>query len=257
MWGRVRTGANGPACRYCESVLTDAVVLAGGRSSRLGGAPKQALLYKGETLVGLTVRAVDPARRTVIVGPAGVAGPAAGPAGAVGGADSHPPLPGAVAVTREDPPFSGPASAIAAGLRCLDAAAGPEPADAVIVVACDMPDVARAITVLRAALPLDAGADGLVAVDETGHEQPLVAIYRASALRAAVRAFEDGDAFQGLSVRAFLAALRLVPVAVPAGSTADIDTPADADAFGIALTAVSGHPPRPGTHQRRDHDDTR
>jgi molybdopterin-guanine dinucleotide biosynthesis protein A len=208
-------------------VLTDAVVLAGGRSSRLGGAPKQALLYSGESLVERTVRAVGSARRTVVVG----------------FALPRSPFPESVVSTRETPPFSGPASAIAAGLRCLDAAAGHDAADIVVVVACDMPNVSQALAVLHAALPLDAGADGLVAIDEGGHEQPLVAVYRASALRAAVRAFEDGDALAGLSVRAFIAAMRLLPVPVPPQSTADVDTSADAAAFGIALTAPLRHPP--------------
>ncbi|WP_043436145.1 NTP transferase domain-containing protein, partial [Arthrobacter sp. I3] len=75
----------------------DAIILAGGRSSRLGGVPKSGLIYDGATLLERSLRAAGAARRTVVVGP--------DPGG----------LPGGVLTCREEPPFAGPAAAIAAG----------------------------------------------------------------------------------------------------------------------------------------------
>ena len=81
----------------------DAIILAGGRSSRLGGVPKSGLIYDGATLLERSLRAAGAARRTVVVGP--------DPGG----------LPGGVLTCREEPPFAGPAAAIAAGLAALAA----------------------------------------------------------------------------------------------------------------------------------------
>jgi CTP:molybdopterin cytidylyltransferase MocA len=99
-------------------MLLDAIVLAGGRSSRLFGVPKSALLWRGSTLLQNTVDAVldAGARRVVVVGPgASVADGAAG-----GLADGDGPA-ARIMFAREDPPFGGPAAAIAAGLSALGA----------------------------------------------------------------------------------------------------------------------------------------
>uniref|UniRef100_UPI0039EF6021 molybdenum cofactor guanylyltransferase n=1 Tax=Sinomonas sp. G460-2 TaxID=3393464 RepID=UPI0039EF6021 len=47
----------------------DAIVLAGGRSSRLGGYPKPRLVYEGVTLLDRALGAVSAARRVAVVGP--------------------------------------------------------------------------------------------------------------------------------------------------------------------------------------------
>ncbi|MGO4494169.1 molybdenum cofactor guanylyltransferase, partial [Arthrobacter sp. 2YAF22_2] len=47
----------------------DAVILAGGRSSRLGGVPKAQLRVDGATLLERSLQAASGARRTVVVGP--------------------------------------------------------------------------------------------------------------------------------------------------------------------------------------------
>ncbi|XVV06848.1 molybdenum cofactor guanylyltransferase [Actinosynnema sp. CA-248983] len=62
----------------------DAVVLAGGRGSRLGGVDKAAVEVGGRTLLDHALDAVRGARRTVVVGP-------------------EKPVPGVV-WTREEPP---------------------------------------------------------------------------------------------------------------------------------------------------------
>jgi molybdopterin-guanine dinucleotide biosynthesis protein A len=200
-------------------VLIDALVLAGGRSARLGGFSKAALQYRGSSLLARTVDAVGGARGTVVVGSVP--------------SDIH--LPASVAVTREQPPFSGPAAAIGAGLAALDALASDEPAEVLVVVACDMPNVDGAMRALWASLPLGHSADGIIALDATGHHQPLVAMYRANALRGAVDSFRGSGTLDGLSVRALVAGLHLVAVPVPEGSTDDVDTPEDAARAGIEI----------------------
>jgi molybdopterin-guanine dinucleotide biosynthesis protein A len=199
-------------------MIVDAVVLAGGRSSRLGTEPKAGLVVEGRTLLARTVDAATVARRTVVVG-------------------DEPqsqrllptPLRLSVLHTRETPEFGGPAAGLAAGLVAL-AAASPTPSEFVLVLACDMPRVATAVPVLLAAA--GSARDGAIAVDSAGSTQFLTGVYRTGSLDSAVRLHESE--LTNLSMRALLRELELVPVAVPAGSTDDIDTWSDAARYGIA-----------------------
>lgn len=176
-----------------------AVVLAGGRSSRLGGRPKAGLRQGGRTLVELTLDAVRGAAGIVVVGPPELA------------------VPAGVLRAREDPPFSGPAAGIAAGLRALQAL--PE-APWTLVLACDMPEVARAVPLLLEAARSVPGTDGHVGVPPDGRRQPLAALYRSEALRAAYAGQDPADR----SVFSFLRHLRLHDVTVAEDATADVDT---------------------------------
>ncbi|WP_087872195.1 molybdenum cofactor guanylyltransferase [Arthrobacter globiformis] len=191
----------------------DAIILAGGRSSRLGGSPKSALMFDGATLLERSLAAAAGARHTVVVGPA-VAG-----------------LPPGVLTSREDPPFAGPAAAIAAGLAALR---GAGPADKVLVLACDMPGVGAAVRALREALP-GSGADGVMAASADGRLQPLVGFYGTAVLERAVQEAAARNALVHGSVFALLASLDVQAVAVPAGSTDDVDTWDDAAALGVAV----------------------
>ncbi len=195
-------------------MIFDAVVLAGGRSSRLGGHPKSELIFEGATLLQRTLDAVRDARQIVIVGEA-----------------PSTELSPTTILTRETPRLGGPAAAIAAG---LDAMTGPA-AEWVVVLACDMPFSARAVPVLVE----KAGGDGVLALDADGREQYLLACYRRAALRDAVAA--NAGSLVGLPVRALISGLSLTGVTVPAGSATDIDTPADAAAFEIAIKAGAHH----------------
>lgn len=202
----------------------DAVILAGGRSSRLGGVPKAQLAVDGATLLELTLAAVRGALRAVVVGPQ------------LGG------LPPEVLGCREDPPFAGPAAAIAAGLSALAGAgeqAGNSPAALTLVLACDMPRVAAAVSTLLAAgeegnTGVPAGGDGVMAVSSDGRTQPLVGLYRTAALQRAVDDAARRNALEGGSVFALLASLELRKVPVPPGSTDDVDTWDDASALGVS-----------------------
>jgi molybdopterin-guanine dinucleotide biosynthesis protein A len=189
-------------------MIFDAVVLAGGKSSRLGGHPKSELRFETETLLQRTLTAVQDARQVVIVGEPGTAA-----------------LSPTTIVTRESPVFGGPAAAIAAGL----AAATGEPAVWVVVLACDMPSVARAVPLLLDRVFDGFNRDGVLAEDNG--QQLLLACYRRAALEVAIAAHAGSIA--GMSVRDLVRGLSTAAVPVPAGSSADVDTWADAAAYGI------------------------
>ena len=201
-------------------MLLDAIVLAGGRSSRLGSVAKGELVYEQQTLLRRTVAAVSTASRTVVVGE--VAGAAA---------------PDGVLVTREDPPFGGPVAGIAAGLATL-AEAARVPSEYTVVLACDMPHIARATAGLLGALRPHDDADGAIAVDHEGRLQPLAAVYRTAALADAVERARQTGRLHGLPVFRLIDGMNLTPVAVPRGSTDDIDTWEDAAAFGIGAPSA-------------------
>ena len=185
----------------------DAIVLAGGRSKRLGGADKSAFLLDGTTLLERACAAVAGAERIVIVGT--VDDPPSG-----------------VEVVLENPPFGGPAAGIGAGLAALGSAAS----EFVAVLACDVPHAAAAFSALHTEAARGFEADALVAVDDAGRRQTLLGIYRASSLRGAV---DKAGSLDGLSVRSLLAGLTIVEVAVPQGSTLDVDTWHDVEELGI------------------------
>ncbi|MGV2952419.1 NTP transferase domain-containing protein [Glutamicibacter sp. AGC46] len=180
----------------------NALVLAGGRGSRLGGEGKAEIELHGQRLVDRVVAAARTtgALRVVVVGPDS--------AGAK--ADS---------VLREDPPFAGPLAGIAAGLAELAASAGSE---WTMVLACDLH---RPVAVATALIN-DFGqraADGLLLVDAQGHTQWLAGIYRTSAL-ASVCA-ELGGNLVNAPVRRALNQLQLARVPVDDETSSDIDTP--------------------------------
>lgn len=212
-----------------NSLAFDALILAGGRSSRLGGVPKQSLVFRGQTLLERAVAAAAGARLTVVVGDAGV------PPG--DGGESLPPSirPGNLLACREEPPFAGPAAAIAAGLDTLAGNGGGAPYT--LVLACDMPLASQAVAVLRdALLESDAGAgtDAVVACSDDGRMQPLAGFYCTAELKRSCAELASRNALVNGPVRALLASLDVQLVTVPAGSTADVDTWDDAAALGVA-----------------------
>lgn len=176
----------------------DAIVLAGGMARRLGGVPKHTVEVQGRTLLERTLDAVAEARRVVVVGD-----------------DSLKPLVGHAIVVREDPPLSGPAAGIGAGLACVTA-------ERVVVLACDHPFVSDAIAPLLAA----SAGDGNIAVDADGRRQNLLFSARSEALRAAVARHE---ALADLAVHTLLEPLDLAEISVPSHAVRDVDTWQDLD----------------------------
>lgn len=178
--------------------MWSAVVLAGGRGSRLGGVDKASVVVDGRPLLGHVLDAVAGAAETVVVGP-----PRDVPGLDLSG----------VRWAREEPPGGGPLAGLAAGLARVTS-------DVVVVLAVDQPGLTRS-TVDRLRSAVDGGA-GAVLVDGAGRAQWLTGAWRADLLRAALPADPHGA-----SMRSALGPLG--PVRVPAlpGEARDVDTPAD------------------------------
>jgi molybdopterin-guanine dinucleotide biosynthesis protein A len=174
----------------------DAVVLAGGRGSRLGGVDKAALTVDGVTLVDRAVAAARGVRSCVVVGPVAVTA--------------------AVSVVQEEPAFSGPVAGLAAGLAAL----GRDASDAVLVLACDLADAQTAVAELLGAWSADPDVDGVCLADADGRQQWLAGLYRRTALDAALARLGEPT---GRSVRDLVRGLALRTVAAQAAA-ADVDT---------------------------------
>jgi len=135
---------------------------------------------------------------------------------------------GSVAAVQEDPPFSGPAAGLAAGLGALRGEAGH-----VLVLACDMPGAGELARRLVSALAECAPGQGVMAA-AGGKRQPLAAVYPLPELRAAVAAARAAHRLENASVFSLIASVNMLECAVPSGLAADIDTWDDARAQGIA-----------------------
>jgi molybdopterin-guanine dinucleotide biosynthesis protein A len=213
-------------------VIIDAIVLTGGRSSRLDSVPKSGLYFEGDTLLRRTLSAVQIARRTVVVGPV-----------------PPEPMPDGVLRTRESPMFGGPAAGIAAGMSALTDHPG-IPSDAVLVFACDMPHADQLAALLLDGLLSHPGADGVVPADSTGRRQPLAAAYRTPALAAAIATHQGSGPLEGLSANRLIGSLELAVIEVPDHATVDVDTWSDAHRLGVS-TAPPPHARSP--HARSPH----
>lgn len=169
----------------------DAVVLAGGRARRMGGADKPALVVGRRTLLDSVLVAVADAQTVVVVGPQR--------------ATCRP-----VTWAREDPPGGGPVAALAAALPLVTAGV-------VAVLAADLPFLdATTVRALRRALE----RDGALLVDADGRDQLLVGVWRTQPLRQALSPF---DARLG----SVLGRLRADRVAVDGRPWFDCDTEED------------------------------
>lgn len=185
----------------------DAIVLAGGAGSRMGGVDKPALEVGGRSMIATAVAAVRGAATTVVVGP------------------DRPDLDPEVRQVQESPHGAGPVAAVAAGLRVTSGA------PAVAVLAADLPTLtADAVDLLREAVA--AGADAAFAVDGAGHVQFLLGMWRREVLTARLAGFD------GLTNRAMKS---LVPpgfATVSMPNIDDCDTPDQ-------LAAARGRTPAP------------
>lgn len=177
-----------------------AIVVAGGRATRMGGVDKAAARIGGTRLIDVLLselRAQHPApatRDTVVVSARGLE------------------VPGA-RVVAEQPPFGGPVAAIAEGVAALDC-------DAVAILAVDAPFAPRLLPVLSDAL----GRHDVAAIRAAdGYLQPLCAVWNAASLRTALAAF---DSPAGIPVKALFNGADLVEVP-GTGAERDADTLAE------------------------------
>ncbi|RLK52923.1 molybdenum cofactor guanylyltransferase [Microbacterium telephonicum] len=181
--------------------MTGAILLAGGRGSRMDGADKPGIDLGGGTLLQRAREAVSGCFPVVAVGE---------PTDAVTG----------VIWTREDPPFTGPAAAVVAALAATDPAGDPE---WTYVLACDLPGVAAAVTRLENDVPLfPADTEGVCLGTGSSRPQWLIGAYRTAALRRAAAALPDAG--RDAAMRTLLDDLAVAVIAAPDDETADIDT---------------------------------
>ncbi|MBM3973550.1 MAG: molybdenum cofactor guanylyltransferase [Planctomycetes bacterium] len=197
-----------------ERMRLGAIILAGGRSARMG-RPKEALPFAGAPLLTRIATALAPACEPVVV----VARDARQPL---------PPLPAAVLRTHDDAPGRGPLAGVAAGLRRL-AAHGFASVDAAFVVACDHPFVDAAFARGLAERLGDAEA---AMPDVDGRVEPLCAVYRLRCLPRIDALLAAGDAgpsaLADAAARVPAAALRVFDPELRA--LCDVDTAADYEA---------------------------
>ncbi|GAB3269834.1 hypothetical protein GCM10027449_04290 [Sinomonas notoginsengisoli] len=239
--GLTHDGDGSPAAdpSPAAAVGFDAVILAGGRASRLGGFPKPQLAYRGATLLEHALDAVATARLTAVVGPGPgePGGPAplsdalpCGPASATGCVPA--PEARAVLYTREEPAYAGPLAALASGLAALLSAPGTPPGW-VAVLAADLPRAQEAAARLLAAAAEEPAADGVLGVDEGGHVQPLLAVYRSGPLAAVLEELSAEGGLADRPLRHLIARLDLLPLRLPGHVSDDVDTWEAARHWGI------------------------
>lgn len=164
------------------------VVLAGGKSTRMGGLPKPELAIGGRSLVRRVLDAAPEANPRIVVGDVINRG---------------------FIVALEDPPDSGPAYALRTGLEHV-----PEAVPLVAVMAADLPFLTP--EVIAALCQAVGDNDGALLVDHHGHPQWLCGVWRRSVLA------ECGERAQpGMGMRHLFGGLRYEQV-----SWLDSDLPA-------------------------------
>ncbi|RVW05306.1 NTP transferase domain-containing protein [Rhodococcus xishaensis] len=184
----------------------DAIILAGGRATRMGGVDKPAIVVGGRRMLDTALAAVDGCDRVVVVGP------------------HRDELPDRVEQTQETPAGSGPVAALAAGLATIGDSGGDSREGLVVVLAADLPVLDRAtVADLVARLGDDPEAEASFAVDETGRMQFLLSVWRRPALVGVLSAL-DGRENQPMKA---LVPKRYATLAV--SGIADCDTAEDVE----------------------------
>lgn len=212
-----------------------AVLLAGGTGSRLGGADKALLRSGGDTLMGhwaeaLVQRGID----GVVVGPEHL----------------RQLLPSSFVLTREDPPLSGPAAAVCAGVRALDAQAtvGGEhvgPQDVLLLLAVDVVNPAALLDWLLQWLPALESEQAIIPRDQQGRFQMLGSAINhhwlsqrvAGLNRAQAGPSEEvvPDEEVGQSLRWLIGDASTAHPVLDEGLGLDVDTPEDAQRLNVDL----------------------
>lgn len=180
-----------------------AILLAGGRATRVDGASKPLFEVGGRTLLSTAVDAATDAGARPLTVVAPILDPALD-----------------VEWVRENPPFGGPAAAIVAALASWPAERDPE---WTLVLACDLPSADAAVRRLVADIVLlPSDTEGMCLADASSRPQWLVGVYRTRALRAAASALPDHG--RDAPVRALVDDLAITVVATDDHLTRDVDT---------------------------------
>lgn len=207
-----------------------ALIIAGGRGTRLGGVDKPALEIAGRTMrarvVSAAREALGPGAPVVVVGESGVDLEGSG-----------------VLWAREDPPFSGPVAAVAAGLARYGQSTGagepgPTPADLtrlrdltrILILGGDMPRLTGSLLTML----MSGGDEGEAGVgrphvrtvaDGMGHAQFLCASWPLTLLQEALETLKrPGEGHAGASLkRLYAAAGDRVEIVRPAPGTSGLD----------------------------------
>ena len=177
----------------------DAIVLAGGRATRMGGVDKPAIIVGGRPMLTAALEATAGCLRRVVVGP------------------PRPELTSEIGQVQEVPAGAGPVAAVAAGMDAL--AEHDYPADLVVVLAADLPFLSAGVIDELVAQTTSSGAAAAFATDDSGRAQYLVGVWRRTALV---------DALQRLESVADQPMKALVPddaLLVRSAGVADCDTP--------------------------------
>lgn len=217
-----------PEAGGVEASTFDAIILAGGGGRRMGGVSKADITVFGERLLDIALRAAEGAASTVVVGDV-----------------TAPPE---VIVTLESPAGTGPAAGLLAGLEAVA-----RPSSWTLVLACDLPDAAAAVSELHTArAAVDATTQGVCMRDDAGKPQPLLAVYRTDALHSAFTALGDPA---NRPLRAITDRLLVRQVTPRTARVDDLDTPAQLARWldntrpsaGVT-TGIDMHSPRPEEH---------
>ncbi|WP_231482578.1 molybdenum cofactor guanylyltransferase [Nocardioides sp. URHA0020] len=174
-----------------------AIVLAGGRAVRLGGADKASVEHRGRTLLEHALEALADAAEVVVVG-------------------DPVPTTRPVSFVRESPAYGGPVAALLTGRDALRDTPG-----TLGVLAVDMPLVTA--STFRRLVAAAAGHDGAFLTDADGRRQlaGVLQVERLDAVRP------GAEAQHGMALRALLADLDLALVAPIGAEGHDIDSWAD------------------------------
>lgn len=183
-----------------------AVVLTGGRSSRMGGRHKPGIQLGGRSVIDRTLAtlwSVAPTAHVIIAG------------SDEGLSSSFRPH---VTVVREDPPFSGPVAGVAAAVDAMSISDG-----VTILLGGDLPFLSAA-TMRRLVQAAGAGAAVVSCLDETERLQYLCSGWDTAILREQVAAIPEPA---GAPLRALFSGLVPELISCDPNELRDIDTPDD------------------------------
>lgn len=141
---------------------------------------------------------------------------------------AHAPADLSVSLTKENPEFSGPLAAVAAGAKALRTweHANRMALSRIAIVTVDAPHSPRMLPLLDAALTSAADADVALVTSDGGFANPLCSVWKAPLLLAVCDQLEDANKLVNGSARQLLTGVNVVEIEGN-GSDTDFDAPED------------------------------